>query len=150
MLRAKSYYFRANVAALIVRGDQVLAFQRKDYPDSWQCAQGGYDVAEDTETALWREVQEETGLTQHDLRIIAEHPGWLSYAYPDGRQFGDCIGQTQKWFLLEFIGDEENITLDQHEFVGYQWMPFAELQAKVSDFKQSVYTQLEQWLRQIK
>jgi putative (di)nucleoside polyphosphate hydrolase len=144
-----SYYFRANVAALIIRGDQVLAFQRKDHPDTWQCPQGGYDVGEGVVAAAWREVAEETGLTQTDLVLKAEHPEWLSYGYPEGEQFGSCIGQTQKWFTFEFIGSEENITLDQHEFISWKWMSFEELKATVPEFKRSVYAKLGVLLSEI-
>jgi len=143
-----SHYFRANVAALIVRGDQVLAFQRRDYVDNWQCAQGGLDVGEKIEPAMWREVQEETGLTQSDLQLKGEHPDWLSYEYSEKEGFGNCIGQTQKWFLLEFVGDEANIKIDEHEFSAWEWMTFAELQTKIPDFKRTVYIKLDEWLKE--
>jgi len=142
-----TYYFRANVASLIVKGDQVLAFQRRDYTDNWQCPQGGLDVGEEIIPAMWREVAEETGLSENDLELKAEYPEWLAYDYPNRERFGDCIGQTQKWFLLEFVGDAENITLDQHEFIAWKWMSFAELQAAVPDFKHSVYEKLGEWMK---
>jgi putative (di)nucleoside polyphosphate hydrolase len=144
-----SYYFRANVAALIIKGDRVLAFQRKDHLDTWQCPQGGYDVGEVLIDAVWREVLEETGLTQTDLVLKAEHPEWLSYNYPESGQFGNCIGQTQKWFVFEFIGSEENITLDQHEFISWKWMSFEELKAAAPEFKRSVYAKLGVLLSEI-
>jgi putative (di)nucleoside polyphosphate hydrolase len=145
-----SYYFRANVAALITKGDQVLAFQRKDHPDTWQCPQGGLDVGEEVVAAVWREVAEETGLTQTDLMLKAEHPEWLSYDYPESERLGNCIGQTQKWFAFEFIGSEENIMLDQHEFISWKWMSFDELKAVVPEFKQSVYGKLGEWYKEVR
>ncbi len=144
-----SYYFRANVAALIIKGDKVLAFQRRDYTDKWQCPQGGLDVAEEVLPAVWREVAEETGLTQADLELRAEHPDWLTYDYPSSERYGECIGQAQKWFLFEFLGDEQNIKLDQHEFIAWKWMSFAELQDVVPEFKRTTYEKLGQWLKEM-
>ena len=54
-----SRHFRAGVVAVIERSDgAVLAFERADAPGSWQLPQGGIEVGEEPEDAVWRELKE--------------------------------------------------------------------------------------------
>lgn len=142
--------FRANVAALITRGDQVLAFERLDYPGSWQCPQGGLDVGEEPTSAIWREVAEETGLTKKQLRLVGEYPDWLTYQHPvEQRHKFRNYGQTQRWFRFEFIGDESDISIDNREFSAWQWMDIATLLERVPSFKQAVFQKLQAWVEPV-
>ena len=96
--------------------------------------------------AAWRELKEETGIDKATL--IAESGHWLSYDFPlplrqeiwDGR----FKGQTQKWFLMRFIGVDRDVDLDAHhaEFDRWRWAPPAELPAFAVDFKQALYREL--------
>ena len=147
-METSSEKFRPNAAALIRKGDQILAFERRDVSDAWQCPQGGIEVGEAPHEAVWREIKEETGLGRSDVELVAEYPGWLSYTYPSDliqKRFGN-LGQTQKWFLFDFIGNETNIVLDEAEFQSWRWMTFGALMTKVPDFKRPVFEQLQPWL----
>ena len=79
----------------------------------WQMPQGGVDEGEDPYKAALRELYEETNVSS--VSLIATAPHWLSYDFPEealGRWGGGYRGQTQKWFLLRFEGDEsERLTL---------------------------------------
>lgn len=144
-MRTPSNYFRANVAALIVRDGQVLGFQRIDHPESWQCPQGGIDVGETPDVAIWRELQEETGLTSMQVELVGECPYWASYTYDHPSPFADCIGQTQRWFLFRLTGSTDQIILDQTEFSAWQWFTFDELSAVLPPMKQQSFTQVRTW-----
>lgn len=50
--------------------------------DAWQFPQGGIQAQEDPEAALFRELQEEIGLTANDVRIMGCTRGWLRYRLP--------------------------------------------------------------------
>lgn len=140
--------FRANVGVLIARGDSVLAFQRKDYPDTWQFPQGGIDVGETPEQAAYRELQEETGLGTDSVELVSEYDGWLLYEYGNHatRPSEEVIGQAQKWFLFSFVGDESDIKIDNKEFIDWQWTNMTDLQQNVPPFKRDVYQRLGDWL----
>ena len=61
------------------KNGQVFVGERIDTPGAWQMPQGGIDPGEDFETAAFRELEEETGLTQDKasiLKVAAETAEW--------------------------------------------------------------------------
>jgi putative (di)nucleoside polyphosphate hydrolase len=53
-----------------------------------------------------------------------------------------CIGQKQKWFLLQLIGDEKLIRFDRGshpEFDHWRWVSYWYPIRNVIDFKRDVY-----------
>jgi len=146
----KTYTFRANAAVIIVKNHQVLMFERADRPDEWQMPQGGIDVGETPLQAAYREMYEETGITQDDVRFIAEYPEWLSYEYPaELLPKGNHLGQVQRWFVFELLSDESAINLKTHhlqEFLSYKWTTADQLPDSVVAFKRPVYEKLAQFL----
>jgi hypothetical protein len=56
-----------------------------------------------------------------------------------------CCSKLQKWYLLEYVGDESEIDLACHghpEFSEFAWMPLERLPEGVVEFKQEVYQQV--------
>jgi putative (di)nucleoside polyphosphate hydrolase len=104
---------------------------KRHQQDGWQFPQGGIDDGENELEALFRELKEEVGLTPKHVNVIAKTPKWLRYNLPDScirrKQKPTCIGQKQVWFLLKFIGKENNIKLDEHsqiEFDDWMWVDY--------------------------
>ena len=141
--------YRLNVgAALFNRDGLVFIGRRADQPGRaahvWQMPQGGIDAGEDPRTAVFRELQEETGTA--NAEILAEHAEWLDYDLPPdlaGRLFGGRFrGQRQRWFALRFLGGDEEIRLDAHthpEFVEWRWARLDALPALCVPFKRATY-----------
>ena len=118
-------------------------FERSRRPGSWQFPQGGIGSGEDRRTAAWRELGEETGLTQAHVRLERELGRWLSNEIPDElRSDKTGLGQTQWWFLARAIDDELVPALPDGEFSAYEWVSWDEAVARVVDFKRPVYAQL--------
>ena len=134
-------FFRAGVGACVfnARG-QVLALKRKGVPEnSWQMPQGGIEDGEDARAALWRELEEETGLLRRQVEIVAECPGWLAYELPvNYRNAKVGWGQVQKWFLLR-APDAVTITPDGKEFEDWAWSTPAAMLPLVAEFRRPVY-----------
>ena len=109
--------FRANVGIMVVNDHgQLLWARRVGGKDAWQFPQGGINRGESPRDALYRELEEEIGLTADAVEVLASTRGWLRYRLPKRYvrkgQKPLCIGQKQKWFLLRLTSDEAAIKLD--------------------------------------
>ena len=128
--------FRRGVAAVIINGDMILAFQRSDHSDTWQLPQGGIDEGESAETALKRELMEETGISDYD---ILKSAGPVRYAKIFSHDGSDWEGQEHIYYLLTIPGNSD-ISLGS-EFSSYKWMKIDELIGKLPSFKKSAVKQ---------
>ena len=99
--------FRAGAGAAIVdREGRVLAFDRADVDGpAWQLPQGGLERGESPERAVWREVEEETGLTAARLELLGSLPEPLAYELPEAmRSARTGRGQVIYWFFFALVG----------------------------------------------
>jgi putative (di)nucleoside polyphosphate hydrolase len=146
-----SQNFRANAGILIFKADKVLIFERTDIPGSWQLPQGGIDVGETPRQAAYREMKEETGLSEDSIKLVSEYPEWLAYELPyDKRKSPESIGQIQRWFIFELLADESAIDLayDAHqEFNSYRWIDFTDLESITVDFRKPIYRKLSTFMQ---
>ena len=64
---------------------------------------------------------------------------------------GKFKGQTQKWFVMRFIGKEGeiNINTKKPEFLDWKWIGLEDLTKIAVDFKLNVYTNLKQEISKI-
>ncbi len=138
--------FRPNVGILLTNGQgQLLWARRVGGQDAWQFPQGGIKENEAPEAALYRELEEEVGLKECDVRILGVTRGWLRYRLPSRyvRQKAPvCIGQKQKWYLLEFLGADQDVNVtqgDTPEFDGWRWVSYWYAINNVVAFKRDVY-----------
>ena len=140
--------YRPNVGIVICNKYGQVLWAKRFGQNSWQFPQGGINEGENIETAMYRELFEEVGLTRKDVRVIWASKYWLKYKLPrrlvrenSGNQ-PVCIGQKQRWFLLQFIGDEASINLKttkSPEFDGWRWVSFWYPVRQVVSFKRDVY-----------
>ncbi|MEZ5216638.1 MAG: NUDIX domain-containing protein [Ilumatobacteraceae bacterium] len=133
--------FRAGVVGVIRRSDgRVLLFERVDVPGSWQFPQGGMDPGETAADAVWREVEEETGLHRAQLRPVDAYPHWVAYELPaEHRRKKTGLGQCQRWYLFEVVDDDVRPTPDQREFRAWRWATIDETLAGVVAFRRDGY-----------
>ena len=94
---------------------QIFSGQRLDNPsNAWQMPQGGIDDGENPIDAAFRELEEETSI--RSASFIAEYPEWINYDVPknlaDNLWDGKFRGQTQKWLLIHFIGEDSEINVN--------------------------------------
>ncbi|MEN2786690.1 RNA pyrophosphohydrolase [Sphingomonas qilianensis] len=134
---------------LLNRAGQVFVGQRIDTTlEAWQMPQGGIDPGEDAETAALRELGEETGIAPDKVALIAAAPHELHYDLPDeliGKVWkGKYRGQTQRWFLYRFLGEDSdiNIATAHEEFRAWRWIAPADLPRLIVPFKRTLYEQV--------
>lgn len=144
MIDKKGY--RANVGIIISNARGQLLWAKRTGQDAWQFPQGGILNNESPEQAMYRELNEEVGLSVKHVEIIANTRDWLYYDLPEHLIRHNskplCIGQKQKWYLLEFIGNETDISLNNGqipEFDYWQWVDYWYPLNEVIAFKRDVY-----------
>lgn len=137
--------YRPGVGMMIInKNKKVFVAKRVDTKiQAWQMPQGGIDIGETPSKAAFREMEEEIGTDSG--RIIAESNNWYCYDIP---KFlikklwgGNYRGQRQKWFLIEFNGEDEdiNIQTDTPEFSEWRWVDVHELPEIIIPFKKKLY-----------
>lgn len=101
---------------------------------------------ESAEQAMYRELFEEVGLSRKDVRILASTRNWLRYKLPKRLVRWDtkpvCIGQKQKWFLLQLMSADAEINMQTSstpEFDGWRWVSYWYPVRQVVSFKRDVY-----------
>lgn len=139
--------FRLNVGIILSDTQRRLFWgKRAGWEDAWQFPQGGVQDNETLEETMYRELGEELGLLKTDVKIIDTTRGWLSYYLPKHlRRYRSkplCIGQKQKWFLLQLVSADEAIRLDaceSPEFDSWRWVDYWYPLQHVVAFKREVY-----------
>jgi putative (di)nucleoside polyphosphate hydrolase len=145
--------YRPNVAAVIVSSRypfecEIFVASRTDIDDIWQFPQGGIDEGENSQEALFRELEEEIGTS--DIEILCEYPDWLSYDFPKtiAKKMYPFDGQTQKYYLVR-LKPEANINLDtkEPEFSEYKFLKYEDVLEEITYFKRPVYKKVLRYFR---
>ena len=156
--------YRPCVGIMVFNRDrQVWIGRRADAPDEpegpgawWQMPQGGIDASEEPRAAALRELYEETCM--RSVTFLAEAPGWQRYDLPASLAktawSGRYKGQQQKWFAVEFQGEESEISIipppgHKAEFDRWRWAPLDELLGLVVAFKRDVYAEVIRHFRHL-
>ena len=115
--------------------------------------QGGVDEGEDYLNAAFRELEEETSIKS--VKLVKELDGILTYDLPDRLLGiiwkGKYKGQKQKWFLMRFIGNDNeiNINTSNPEFLDWKWIDLDLITDVVVDFKHHVYKELKEKVKKL-
>ncbi|MBA58840.1 MAG: RNA pyrophosphohydrolase [Gammaproteobacteria bacterium] len=137
--------YRLNVGIILANQAGDVLWARRYGESSWQFPQGGIDKNESAETAMYRELEEEIGLSASDVKILGKTKGWLKYALPSRllrRRKNVFKGQKQKWFLLKLLSNDEAVKLDSsknQEFDCWRWVTYWFPLNEIVHFKKDVY-----------
>ena len=149
----KKLPMRTGVGIIVLNNkNQIFVGKRKDNPgNKWQMPQGGVDHDEDFITAMKRELYEETSIK--NIKIIKEIKRLYEYELPENLVGiiwkGKFRGQKQKWFIVRFIGKDNEINLNtaNPEFKEWKWTEIDNLTNIIVEFKREVYKKV---VREIK
>jgi len=151
----KNLPLRKGVGIVLINSEnKVFVAKRIDNPKNfWQMPQGGVDNNEDFLSAALRELKEETSIDK--VKLIQELEGMTTYELPNNLLGliwkGKYRGQKQKWFLMRFIGNENEINLKTKnpEFLEWRWIEIDEITKFVVDFKFEIYRIIKDKVKKI-
>ena len=146
---------RSGVGIVVLNKDnKVFVAKRIDNQKNfWQMPQGGVDKGEDFLTAAYRELEEETSIK--NVELIKECDGLISYELPKNLLGviwkGKYRGQEQKWFIMKFLGQDNEIDIKtKHpEFCEWKWIDLESITDLVVDFKLHVYKDVKEKVKEI-
>lgn len=121
--------YRPNVGIVICNRQGEVLWARRYGQHSWQFPQGGINPGETPEQAMYRELlkvdltkrmsvfwlQPVTGYVTITKRLVR----WVTKPV--------CIGQKQRWFLLQLMCNEADINMQRSstpEFDGWRWVSY--------------------------
>ena len=144
-MKHKDLPLRTGVGIVVLNSkNKVFVGKRKDNPfDKWQMPQGGVDQNESLLVAMKREIEEETSIKK--IVILKEFNHWLEYELPEnliGKIWkGKYRGQKQKWFIVKFIGNDNEININTKypEFIEWKWIEMDLLPDLIVKFKKQLY-----------
>ena len=141
--------YRPNVGIILCNQAGQVLWAKRIGQDAWQFPQGGLLPGESVTQALYRELNEEVGLQESQVTLVANIRHWIYYRLPKQyirhHSYPLCIGQKQKWFLLQLRDDAIEIKLNQDkkpEFDDWKWVNCWEPLRSVVTFKQHVYREV--------
>jgi putative (di)nucleoside polyphosphate hydrolase len=140
--------YRPCVGVMLLNKENLVFVGRRrgTTADAWQAPQGGINEGEEPSAAAIRELKEEIGTDKAE--IIAESNHWYEYDVPEESRpqswRGRFRGQRQKWFVMRFLGANEEINLQtaKPEFSAWRWVAHQDLLGLVVPFKRHVYRQV--------
>ena len=136
---------------LLNHENKVFVGKRIDNPKNfWQMPQGGVNQNENFLQAAKRELEEETGIKS--VELVKELSGWFGYDLPEnllGKVLeGKYRGQKQKWFIMKFVGKDNEISVKTKnpEFLDWKWIEVSKLPSIAVSFKIDLYKKLKEEL----
>jgi putative (di)nucleoside polyphosphate hydrolase len=139
--------YRPGVGIMLLSRDGLVFIGRRvrmpPGMPKWQMPQGGIDPGENPRQAALRELREEIGTSRAE--ILGESRGWFHHDVPDeiaqGIMGGRYRGNRQKWFAMQFTGEDADIDLatEHPEFDAWQWVTPEQLPELIVPFMRRLY-----------
>ena len=151
----KNLPLRSGVGIIVLNKDNKVFVARRidNSKNFWQMPQGGVNKGENYLSAAYRELEEETSIK--NVKLIREIDGSMTYELPDHLigiiWKGKFRGQKQKWFLMRYLGSDNDINIKTHkpEFLDWKWVDLDMITEVVVDFKLHVYKELKEKIKKI-
>ncbi|MGB0757834.1 MAG: WecB/TagA/CpsF family glycosyltransferase [Patescibacteria group bacterium] len=134
---------RPNVVACIVDDkNNILVAERIHDPGHWQFPQGGIEPDHSVEETIYKELEEEVGITKEMIGSYDILPEKHSYTWSQDymKQHYRSVyqGQKQTVAIVHFKGSHDDIVVDKKEFSKAIWVPKHEVLELLHPVRHSV------------
>jgi len=144
------HLYRNGVGIMLINSNKKIFVGKRidNQSEAWQMPQGGTDVGEDEDLAMYRELLEETGIKSENVKLIKKSNRYFYYNLPYKLQKkfwgGKYLGQKQRWYLVDFIGIDQdvNIATSEPEFSDWKWVDSSNLLNLIVSFKRKLYQEI--------
>jgi putative (di)nucleoside polyphosphate hydrolase len=139
------HLYRSGVGIVVISQEKKIFVGKRidNHSNAWQMPQGGLDAGESEDKAMFRELKEETSIT--NIKVLAKSSKYFYYNLPYKLQKkfwgGKFLGQKQRWYLVKFLGDDKiiDVNTESPEFSEWKWVSKDEITNVIVAFKKSLY-----------
>lgn len=145
-----NHLYRNGIGIILINSNKKIFVGKRidNQSNAWQMPQGGIDVGEDEDLAMYRELLEETGIKSENVKLIKKSNQYFYYNLPYKLQKkfwgGKYLGQKQRWYLVRFVGTDQDVNISSHEpeFSEWKWVNSDDLLNLIVSFKRKLYQEL--------
>ena len=124
--------YRKGVSVLIVnKKEEFLLVNLESFETKYFAIPGGgLEEGESVEEAAYREIEEEVGITKGSLELVGISKIPLQFLFKRGalvRDGKEYIGSERHFFAFQFLGNDNEIKLQENEVRAYKWVGFSDL-----------------------
>lgn len=120
--------YRKGVSALIQNKKQeFLLVNLQSFKTQFFAVPGGGLDDESLEEAVYREVEEELGINKKSLEFIGASKQPVQFTFMLNRDGKEYEGSERYFFGFRFIGNDDEIILQESEVRAYRWVSFSNL-----------------------
>lgn len=119
--------FRKGVSTLIINKNQefLLVSLQSFKTHFFAIPGGGLEDGELLEDAVYREIEEEVGIHKDSLECVGASKQPVQFKFNLNRDGNEYEGSERYFFGFRFVGNDDEIQLQESEVRAYKWVSFA-------------------------
>jgi len=146
----KNLPYRDSVACIVYKDFKFLLVQLKGWPKNfWKFPQGGIKEEETEIDAIKRELEEELGTK--NFKIITKSFYGNIYDW-DNKSIAlagyKWRGQNQKFFLIKFLGNDDEIKINKNELNTFKWLKKEQINKHINH-KHKIFKNYKETIKKI-
>lgn len=128
--------YRNNVSCVVFKNKKFLLVQLLEWPNNfWKFPQGGIEENENEEEAVKRELFEELNIKKYKIVGLSSHKHKYDWDENSLKITNyKWRGQKQKFYVIEYLGKDKEIQIDQKEVRDYKWVDKKECLKSIDNF----------------
>ncbi len=136
--------YRPNVSVAVINKDnKLLLCERLNEVNHWQFPQGGIEEGMTAIETVYEELDEEVGIKKSNIsklyKCSQKHRYTWTKEYLHLVFLNGYDGQRQKIFIARFTGNDNDIKIDNREFINYKWVNINNVEKKLYPRRMGVW-----------